>query len=185
MSLVAAFVWTKSPRCSISTMIYDDDNLEIVSKPRIQYFSEGYFSFRRYSKNAIKEFFTDIERLQKTRQTPVIIEYKIVFNVHEIPYLAPAKESKFVHKTFNILARKLKSKVNEVKIRPQLRSRLSGKPLKHFKRELRTLHLVSRRRDTGFEYLLWSVALHATAATYLKKLQFIRNKLVSAMWEEI
>lgn len=184
MSLIAAFYWSRSPRCSISMMIFDSDNVKLLLPPKIQYLPKGYFKFKSAAKTIIQDFFQQVVSLHKLAKNPIIIEFKIVFQAHDIPYLMPAKESKLVYKLFTQSFQKNKKKFKLLELKPQLRRRLSGKPLKRFKKELRSLHLVSRKRDTGFEYHLWSIALHATQSTYAIKLQQIRNKLVNAMWDE-
>lgn len=185
MSLVAAFLWHKSPRPSISTMILEDEEMQILVAPRKRYCPKSYLSFRKTAKEEIQNFFNDVKRLQKVHARPVILEFKIVFHAHDIPYLMPAKESRFVHTTFIKMVRKLKKQIKHVTVRPQLRSKLSGKSLKQFKQGLQRLHVVRRKRDTGFEYHLWTVALHATSTTYAEKLERMRKKMLAAMWDEV
>lgn len=184
MSLIAAFLWNKSPRCSISTMIINNQNMAFLLPPAIDYLPKGFCVFRKNAKMIIKHFFDQIIRLKKLTKEPIVIEFKIVFYAHDIPYLIPAKESMFVYKTFNKYLSKAKKQAKQFKVNPQLRRRLSGVQLKRFKKELRNLHLVSQTRETNFEYHLWTVALHATNATYKTKLQQTKKKLVDAMWEE-
>ena len=183
MSLIAAFLWNKSPRCSISTMIFDEETIQLLSAPTIHYFAKSYFRFRRDVKLVIKHFFAEIKRLQQRHKKPITLEFKIVFHAHDIPYLKPAKESKFVYDLFLKYYKKTKRKLKSIDINPQLRKRLTGRHLIQFKKELRSLYLVSRKRHTGFEYHLWTVALHATPATYAAKLNKIRTKLVNAVWD--
>lgn len=184
MSLIAAFLWNKSPRPSISTMIFDDESMDLLVQPTIQYYPKSYFQFRRAARSSIKTFFSQIERWHSSSKQTVVVEFRIVFHAHDIPYLIPAKESKFVFTSFNKYFKKTAKKIPAMTLKPQLRKRLSGKSLKQFKKELRSLYLVSRKKDSGFEYHLWAVALHATAATYRGRLHKIRNKLLSAMWNE-
>lgn len=184
MSLIAAFLWNKSPRCSISTMVIDDKKIAFLLAPTIHYLPKSFFGLRKNAKSVIKHFFNEIIRLRKSTKEPIIIEFKIVFYAHDIPYLIPSKESKFVHKIFNNYLSKTKKKIKQLKVNPQLRRRLSGVALKRFKKELRNLHLVNQTRETNFEYHLWTVALHATNATYKTKLQQIKKKLIDAIWEE-
>lgn len=165
-------------------MVMDNETIDILVAPRIQHFSESYLKFRSASKKAIKEFFMQIEALEKAHQQPVIIEFKIVFNTYSIPFLTPSRESKFIYKTFHYYLRKTKKRLKLLKIKPQLREKLSGKELKYFKKELRALHLVSRKRDTGFEYHLWTVALHATSTTYKMLLQKVRDRLFDKLWNQ-
>ena len=181
MSLIAAFMWKKHPRCSISTLILESENMEVLSKSDIHYFTTGYLRFRRESKKTIKNFFAKIEKEYKTHKTSVTLEYKIVFHALHIPYLSPSKESKYVAKVFANYLKKTKKKI-KMEVKPQLRNRLSGKSLKQFKRELRSLYLVSRKKHTNYEYHLWTIALHATKATYASKLQKIRLKLIDKVW---
>lgn len=183
MSIIAAFLWKKSPTCSISTMIFDDETLEFFLSPQLQFLPIPYLQFRRATKKIVCEFFLQLQKLTKISNKPIIIEFKIVFHAHEIPYLKPSRESKFVYKTFKKRLNKAKKELNNIKIQPQLRKLLSGKHLSRFKREIRSLYLVRRKRDTGFEYHLWVVALHATPTTYVLKLQQIRTKLINAMWD--
>lgn len=184
MSLIAAFHWNKSPRCAISTMVVDDETMQYVSAPKMQTLPKGFLSFRKAAKAVIKEFFVELIKLNKINKQPIVLEFKIVFHAYDIPYLMPAKESSFVYKTFNAFARKAKKSIRSMKIKPQLRKKLTGKALIQFKKELRSLHLVSRKKTTGFEYHLWAVALHATTATYKTTLQQVRRTLVDAMWDE-
>lgn len=184
MSLIAAFHWNKSPRCAISTMVVDEETMQYMSPPKIQALPKGFLNFRRAAKAVIRDFFIEIIRLHKANKKPIILEFKIVFHVHDIPYLMPAKESSFVYKTFNAFARKAKKSIRTMKIQPQLRKKLTGKTLIQFKKELRALHLVSRKKTTGFEYHLWAIALHATPVTYKARLQQVRKILVDAMWSE-
>ena len=164
-------------------MVFDDEEAKFLSPPTIKYFPQSYLAFKKASKAVIKDFFAQIERLRKLHKKPVTIEFKIVFHAPHVPYLTPAKESKFVYRVFKNDVRKIRKKSKTIKVKPQLRRRLSGRGLKIFKKELRSLYLVSRKRDTGFEYHLWEVALHATSQTYAAKLRKIRSNLVDAMWE--
>lgn len=182
MSMIAAFLWNKSSNGSISTMIIDDQSMQFLLRPKIYYMPQGYFRFRVAAFRIIKDFFMQIKRLHKLDKKTVILEFRIVFHAYEIPYLLPAKESKFVYTNFMAFAKLTKKTLKTLQIKPQLRKRLSGKALQQFKRELRSLHLVSRKRNTGFEYHLWTVALHATSTTYKEKLHVVREKLVNAMW---
>lgn len=183
MSLVAAFYWQKSPKCCISTLIFDDDTMEIVSSPKINYFPANSLSFKNKVKKCIKDFFTEINNLYHEYDVYIKIEFKIVFNVMHIPYLKPAKESKYVYKTFMYWLEKTKKRITTLKISSQLRKTLSGKPLHYFNRELKALHLVRRKKDTRFEYKLWAVALHATESNYEKKLKRVRNILLRQVWQ--
>lgn len=185
MSLIAALYWNKSPHCSISTMILNDENFEFVVLPKIEYLSGNYFSFRKKVKKTLRQFFHDIESSFITYQTPVVLEFKIVFNSNDVPYLKPARESRLVSKVFRNLAKKTQRRIKYLTIKPQLRSKLSGKSLKQFKQGLRALYLVSRKRDTGYEYHLWSIALHATSTTFDKKLTLVRKKLERKIWQEV
>lgn len=184
MTVIAAFLWNKSPRPSISTMIFDKEDIQFLSTPNIKYFPESYLRFRKASKNVIKDFFSQIKDIQKKHKQNIVIEFKIVFQAHEIPYLIPAKESLFVYNTFIYFTKIIKRKNKKIRIQPQLRRKLSGKELKHFKNELRSLHLVRRKRETSFEYHLWAVALHATSSNYEEKLVKIRKKMLNAMWND-
>jgi hypothetical protein len=184
MSLIAAFLWNKTANSSISTMIIDDENFEFLSRPKIQYFPNGFFHFRRATKKSIKEFFSQIEVLHKTLDKRIIIEFRIVFTAHDIPYLKPSLQSKFVYKTFFSYLKKMQNKITSLECKPQLRNKLSGRELKIFKKELRALHLVSRKRDTGFEYHLWTVALHATPTTYVAKLRRMKSRLINKVWDD-
>jgi hypothetical protein len=184
MSIVAAFLWKKHPRLSLCTMIYDDENIDMLSPPKILYFPESYLRFRREAKNAIKDFFEKIKKLHEAHRKPVIIEFKIVFHAHAIPYLSPSKESLYIYSIFSYYLKKTKKRLKSIKIKPQLRNRLTGKALNQFKRELRSLYLVSRKKDTGYEYHLWTVALHATTATYADKIRQIRTRRLNAMWND-
>lgn len=181
MSLVAAFLWNKSPQCSISTMIVNDENFQVISKPQIKYFSEDYLAFRKHAKSTIREFFKSIKELHKKYKTPITIEFKIVFFAPDVPHLIPAKESEYVYEIFFEYYNKMQQKNKHIKIKPQLRKRLTGRSLKRFKKGLQSLYLVSRKRDTGYEYHLWTVALHATKANYAGKLHRIRTKFVNQM----
>jgi hypothetical protein len=40
--------------------------------------------------------------------------------------------------------------------------------------------LVSRKKDTRYEYNLWAVALHATASNYERKLKLVRKILLDS-----
>jgi hypothetical protein len=166
-------------------MIIDDKVPKIIAQPKIHYLPNGVISFRRYAKSIIKNFFSQIEALPKSQKNPIKIEHKIVFHAKHIPYLTPAKESLFVYKVFMKHAKKLKSKSRYVVIEPQLRKLLSHKPLRSFKKNLRSMELVSRKRNTGFEYHLWAVAMHATKTSYSAKLNLLRNKLLNSMWQEV
>lgn len=185
MSIVATFLWIKSPKLSICTMIHDNQTVELLLKPMRQDLPSGYFPFRKAVKKIIGDFFQEIVQLHKARETQIIIEYKIIFNATVYPYyVVPSKESKFVYKTFMKGLKKLTKRNEFISVKPQLRSKLTGKSLKYFKRELRALYLVSRKRNTGFEYLLWMVALHATESTYKKLLAQMRNKLFDSAWHK-
>lgn len=183
MRLVAAFLWNKSPRCSISTMLVDEDNVKILLPPKIHYLTNGYFKFRKDAKDIITNFFKEIIFLQKQHQAIIKIEYRIVFH-SDIFYMIPAKESAFVLRIFLQHLVKLERQNPDIIVGMQLRNKLSGKALRHFKRRLRSMYLVSRKKDTGFEYHLWTVALHATKTNYEKKLNSIQEKLVNAVWSE-
>jgi hypothetical protein len=63
-----------------------------------------------------------------------------------------------------------------------LRKKLSGTPLKRFKRELRYLSLVSRKKNTNYEYHLWCIVLHATAKNYENRLKALKSKLINSFW---
>ncbi len=184
MSLIAAFLWNKSPRCSISIMVLDEQTMRFLIPPRSHYLPKGYFRFRQAAKKIVTEFFSQIAHLQKAHKTTVLIEFKTVFETHEIAYMQPAKESLYVHRVLMRSYNKTANKIKKVHIQPQLRRRLSGKSLIQFKHGLRNLHLVSRKKDTHFEYHLWAVALHATPATYTAKLQRLRKKMLAALWDE-
>lgn len=182
MSLVAAFLWNKSPRCNVSTMVFDEETMEIIAAPKIEYYAKGFFRFRLQAKTTVKKFFNDLNQIQNLRKKPIRLEFRIVFNAINIPYLSPAKESEYISKIFFYYLKKTKIKNNAFTITPQLRSKLSGRPLIKFKKELRSLYLVSRKRNTGYEYHLWTIALHATTATYQRKLDSIREKLMENYW---
>lgn len=184
MKIVAAFLWNKSPRCTISSMIFDYQKMDIISKPEIVYLPKGYLSFRHHASKTIKIFFQKIKSLNKITKAPVIIEYRIVFYAHMIPYLKPAKESKYVYQMFTKQLNKTQKKFKALHVQSQLRNKLTGKNLKRFKKTLRDLHLVSRKRNTGFEYHLWTVALHATTSTYENILKQVKNKLLKKMYED-
>lgn len=184
MSLIAALFWNKSPNCAISYMIVDDENMQYVVKPTINRLPKKYASFKKSAKNTIKEFFIEVKNLHIKHKKPIIVEYKIVFHVPHLLNFTPAKESLFVQKQFIKYCKKTIKKSKSIKLKPQLRNRLSGKALKQFKKKLRSLYLVSRKKDTGFEYHLWTVALHATPATYAEKLLQVRKKLLKLMWKE-
>lgn len=184
MAMIAAFLWNKSSNGSISTMIIDERSMQYLSPPKIHHMPQAYFRFRLAAFKLIKEFFMQIKRLHKLHKKPVIIEFRIVFHAYDIPYLLPAKESKFVYTNFMVMVKLLKKTLRNLQIKPQLRKRLSGRELQQFKKGLRSLHLVSRKRHTGFEYHLWTVALHATSTNYKDKLITVREKLLRAMWNE-
>ncbi len=184
MSTIAVFLWNKSPRCSISTMMVNTQNMAYLKSPTIDYLPKNFLGFRKNAKAIIKQFFSEIIRINKVTNEPIIIEFKIVFHAHDIPYLIPAKESVLVYKIFNKYLSKTKKQIKQLKVNPQLRRRLSGAALKRFKKELRNLHLVSQTRETHFEYHLWTVALHATNSTYKVKLHQTKKKLTDAMWKE-
>lgn len=185
MSIVAAFLWNKSPRTYISTMIFDEDTMEVFTLPKIEFFAKGYLTFRRQAKKSILAFFNDIIKAYSKKRKTVRLEFKIVAEVSDIPYMYPAKESRYVRKVFLYYAKKTKQKIKRLKVSPQLRSKLTGRALRIFKRELKSLYLVQRRRDTGYEYHLWAVALHATASTYLEKINRVRRILIDAIWNEV
>jgi len=184
MSIVAAFLWQKSPKQSISTLIVDEDTLTVYSRPKKFIFSKKLFSFSRESKKVINHFSDHLMKLATKYQKKITVEYKIVFLVNTISWMNPARESKAVLTLFLKAIKKIQKKYPNVMLAPQLRRKLSGKSLVMFKRELRKLELVSRKRNTGYEYHLWAIALHATASSYDKKLLMLRNTLVNKYWNE-
>jgi hypothetical protein len=184
MSIIAAFYWTKSPRHSISTLIFDDETVDILSPAKIDYLPQNDMSFQKAAKLCIQQFFSEISKLNRIYQQPISVEFKIVFKVHEIFYMQPSDESQFVYDFFNKIFKQTKSKIKSLKLRPQLRKRLSGKSLKHFKKELRTMALIIRKRNTGYQYHLWALALHATNMTYLSKLKKIKKNLFNRLWQQ-
>lgn len=181
MSLIAAFLWNKTPRCSISVMVVDSRTMEWLIPPKIYYLPKSYLRFQFTARNIIKDFFRQLKRLRKISNKPIMLEYKTVFYAHNIPYISPAKESLHVHTIFLRAYKNTNKKIKKLQLQPQLRRRLSGKALIQFKKELRTLHLVHRKKETHFEYHLWTVALHATPATYVSKLQRVRKKLLNTL----
>lgn len=184
MSLIAAFLWNKSPRCSISTMVVNDENFQLVSKPERIYFAGKYPLFKRQATAAVRDFFQTMAELYKKHQCPIKVEFKIIHLAQDIPYLTPAKESEFVYALFCKELVRLNKKIKTLDIKPQLRQRLDGIALKHFKQGLQSMYLVSRKRSTNYEYHLWSVALHATNGTYAAKLYKVRTKLLQKMWDK-
>ena len=92
MNLIAALMWKKHPRCSISTMILDSDNVHIIAKPNIHYLTSGYLRFRRDSKQLMKDFFAQVESVEKKYKQPVTIEYKIVFHAPHTTYISPSPD---------------------------------------------------------------------------------------------
>lgn len=98
-----------------------------------------------------------------------------------IPWIKPANKSKFI---LNYFLKKT-NHLQDVKVQPQLRNRLKGKSLKYFKRQLRKMELVSRKRGSEYEYLLWMVALHVTSKSYEIKLKTIKTKILEHFWESI
>lgn len=183
MSLIAAFLWKKSPNQSISTLIFDDSNIKILSSPVIHYLPDGYLRFRRETNKIVKNFFLQALYFHNVTKQPIKIEHKIVFDA-DIPYLIPAKESKYVYRTFMYWAKKISKKIRYLKICPQLRKKLSGKSLKFFNRGLRSFDLLSRTAGTRYEYNLWALALHATPATFEEKLKYLKNKLIAEYWKK-
>ncbi len=184
MSIVAAFLWQKSPTQSISTLIFDEDTLTVYSRPKKFTLSKKLFSFSRESKKIINNFSDHLIRLSTKYQKKITVEYKIVFLVNTISWMSPARESKAVLRLFRKAIKKIQKKHANIVLAPQLRRKLSGKSLLMFKRELRKLELVSRKRNTGYEYHLWAIALHATSTSYNKKLLMLRNALVNKYWNE-
>jgi len=180
MAIVAAFLWCKHPRCSVSTMILNTKTMAILDKPTIAYFPQYSLRFKKNIKKFINEFITKIEAYQ-TDTNPITVEYKIVFP-SDIPYMVPAKESHYTYQNFLKSLQRTQKKIKQLKVKPQLRNRLTGKALKRFKQGLRSLYLVSRKRDTNYEYHLWTVALHATRATYSEKLKQIKKVLTDKIW---
>lgn len=65
MSLVAAFVWRKSPLPSICTFVYDNETIEIISKPKIYFLPQNFFSFRKKAKKIINDFISELNQLAK------------------------------------------------------------------------------------------------------------------------
>lgn len=183
MSLVAAFLWKKTPE-SISTLIFDDDNVNIILKPNIHYLPKNFLAFRREAKKIINHFFSKIVRAHALSKTKIKLEYKIVFTAENIPHLTPAKESLFVYKTFIYHAKKTKKRIKNLKIQPQLRRKLSGKILRKFNKQLQHLYLLNRKQKTRYEYNLWAVALHATPGTYEVTLNRIKEKLMDSFWKK-
>lgn len=183
MSLIAAFLWRKSPKLSICTLMFDSETMKIISSPKIVYFSKKLFSFRSEAKQIINEFVFQLMQFSKVYKN-IFIEFKIVFDVSDMSWFKVSNKSRFVNGFFIKSVAKIQRTNPHIKLRAQLRQKLSGRALKHFKRELRLMNLVSRRRDTGFEYHLWTVALHATPKTYEKKLQIIKKKLFQTWWNE-
>ena len=82
---MATFLWRKSPRASICTFIYDNDSIEMISEPKISFFSHKLFSFRKEAKKIINSFISELEKLSSDNKEPIVIEYKIVFNVISVP----------------------------------------------------------------------------------------------------
>ena len=181
MSLVAAFLWSKSTS-SIATVIFDDDTMQVLSTPKITYFPPYSFKFKRIMKQFIRAFCDDIKVLSATSQQRIIIEYKIVFITRRWRYMVPSKESKYVYKIFQQMMNKLSNRIPEIDLKSQIRNKLKGKHLLAFNRKLRSLNLVSRKVNTRFEYNLWAVALHATKKSYEKSLAKISEKLMEAFW---
>ena len=184
MSIVAAFLWRKTPKPQICTMVYDDQTLIILSAPKIYYFSQKTFSFRKEAKLIVDEFINELSTLAILKTTRLIIEHKIFFKTSGTFWFIPAKKSQFLYDYFIKAIHRLKKLSFEVSLKPQLRSRLKGRPLKIFKRELRKMKLVSRKRDTHYEYHLWALALHATSKTYDKKLASLKEKLLDQFWNQ-
>ena len=182
MSVVVAFMWNKSPRPSISTMAVDIDTIAYLVKPEIHYLNESFSKFKKSAKKQVSEFFVSIKELEKNYKKPIRIEYKILFLVHGMEYMQPAKESLFIYKLFKKYLNKITRKSKLVKAEPQLRKKLSGKALVEFKKKLQSFYLVSRKQGRGFEYHLWSVALHTTRANYKVKLKRVHRKLNDKMW---
>lgn len=181
MSLVAAFVWRKTPKLSISTFMYNNENIKIIVAPTQHLLPHTLRTFKKETKKIINNFIMELKTLSKLH-SKIIIEYKIVFNVSFIPWMIASDESMFVYKYFLRAVTKLQKKIHHIKIKPQLRNKLKGKSLKHFKRELRKMDLVSRKKHTGYEYVLWMVALHATSETYKKKLDAMKQKLLDSIF---
>jgi hypothetical protein len=180
MSLIAALQWRKSPKCCVATLIFDEENMKILSSPKINYLPKNYFRLKREVKKIIKDYFQQIQKLHHEYGKPIKLEFKIVFNVKNIPYIIPAKESKFVYKNFNYWIKKTQKRIKNLTVNPQLRKKLSGKSLKSFNKQLQSLHLVSRKKDTRYEYNLWAVALHATVSNYERKLKLVRKILLDS-----
>lgn len=184
MRLIAAFMWSKAKRNSISTLIFDTDDIKVLSPPTKHFLPKNYFSFRQSIRKITNDFFQQIIELNKQSEKSVSVEFKIVFRTHEIAYMKASADSLYVLKYFMQCVKKTKKKIKNIELQPQLRKRLTGRSLKLFKKELQSLYLVSRKRNGGFEYHLWAIALHATKATYADKLRQIRHKLVDSMWDE-
>lgn len=185
MDITAALLWNKSPRPALSMMIVNNETLEFYLPPQVYYFPHRYLKFRAETKKTIASFFNEIIKVHKVKPKVVIrLQYRILFHTNDIPYLIPAKESKFVSTTFKKYVRRTVNQLKDLHLEPQLRKRLSGKALLHFKRELRQMRLVNRKRGSGFEYHLWAVALHATPATYKNKLEQLKDKLSAREWQK-
>lgn len=182
MAIVAAFLWNKKKNPSISTLIFDESNMKILSPPHIDYFAEDFFRFKNEVTKVIEHFFEKI--LSFNNNQKIVIEFKIVFNATQVYYLIPSPKSNFVYRTFKYFLHKTKQKSKNVHVNPQLRKQLSGRSLKLFHRQLRLLNLVSRKINTRFEYNLWGVALHATPKTFELRLKSIRQKLMDEFWKK-
>lgn len=184
MSIIAAFLWKKSPHCSICTMLLDEDTMQFIVRPTIKYIPKQKSQFKKAARAVIKEFFAAIEHVYRRNKAQIILEFRIIFKGTNYYYITPAEESLFVEKQFKFYLKKTKKIIKKnLKIKPQLRQRLSGKILKLFKKRMNSLHLVSRKKHTNYEYHLWTVALHATPKTYSEKLRKVKAKLVNAIWD--
>ncbi len=181
MTIVAAFCWKKAPQLSVSTMIVDLNNLELLSAPKILFLSPGIFAFRKDAREIVKQFISEIIDASKGIDE-INIEYKITFPRKLFWFQKPSKESRYIYNYFFKQIKKLIQNP-EFKLCPQLRKRLSGKDLLTFKRELRKLGLIERKREKFYEYALWNIALHATSKTYKDKLNILKKKLINKYWE--
>src|SRR5690349_4680802 len=106
--------------------------LKSYHRQKYKYFPRESLLFRKSARHSIKNFFSEIAKLYKMYEQIIIVEFKIVFKVHEIYYMLSSDESKFVYQCFMNFFKKTKRKIKLIKIKPQLRRRLSGKALKNF-----------------------------------------------------
>jgi len=175
MSLIATFLWKKSPQ-TIATFVFDDETIQIIRTPQIFYLPKKLKFLKKEIIKIVTDFIKDLEILSK-EHARIIVEYKIVFKAESIPWITLSPESKYVYKKFIQAMTISQTNCKQIKLKPQLRKKLSGKALKYLKQELQKMELVSGKRTRGFEYHLWMIALHATAKTYRPTLKKIKQRL--------